>query len=228
MTDASIEHVKKFVFTSKYNIRGESKEEKLEILIPERLQATYSLYTWPCASVLAWFIWENRIDIKDKRVLEIGSGTALPGIVAAKCGAKVTLSESALLPKSLAHTQRSCQFNNLLNEVKIVGLTWGLLLNNLEQIQPVDIILGSDCFYDPTVFEDILVTISFLLDRYPLAKFLCAYQERSSDWSIEHLLQKWDLNCYVHNTSEVGKSAGINVLDLIGGHTIHLLEISRN
>ncbi|XP_044749506.1 methyltransferase-like protein 23 [Coccinella septempunctata] len=226
MSDGPTEHIKTFVFSSKYNAQGNPQEEKLEVFIPERLQATYSFYTWPSASVLAWFLWENRRDLIGKKVLEIGAGTALPGIVAAKCGAEVIVSESALLPKSLQHTRRSCQLNHLsANQIKVVGLTWGLLFDNLENFKSLDIILGSDCFYDPAVFEDILVTLSYLFEINPHAKFICTYQERSSDWSIEHLLAKWKLNCQIHNTSTLGQSAGVNILDLIGPHNIHILEI---
>lgn len=159
----------------------------------------------------------------------MGSGTALPGIVAAKCGAKVTLSESATLPKSIQHTKRSCSLNNLIlnQHIKVIGLTWGLFLKNLIYLGPVDIILGSDCFYEPAVFEDILVTVSFILEQNIDAKFLCTYQERSSDWSIEHLLSKWNLECRVHNINNLGASAGLDIHDIIGDHSIHLLEITR-
>lgn len=193
------------------------------------LQASYSFYTWPSAPVLAWFLWENRQELLGKRVLELGAGTALPGIVAAKCGAKVILSDSATLPKSLAHTRRSCLLNNLvLNQhVKVIGLTWGLFLSNLDSIGPLDLILGSDCFFEPANFEEILVTISYLLEHNPEAKFICTYQERSSDWSIEHLLAKWDLECLVHNISNLGASAGLDIHELIGDHSIHILEITR-
>ncbi|CAG9770729.1 unnamed protein product [Ceutorhynchus assimilis] len=223
MSDTPAEQIKKFVFTS-----NNSKGEALEIFIPELLQASYSFYTWPSAPVLAWFLWENRADLKGKRVLELGSGTALPGILAAKCGASVTLSDSATLPKSLAHTRRSCQLNNLsINEqIKVIGVTWGLFLSNLDCIGPIDLILGSDCFFEPATFEDIIVTVSYLLENNIGAKFFCTYQERSSDWSIEHLLEKWNLTCKVHNISTLGSQSGIDIHEIIGGLSIHLLEIS--
>lgn len=65
--------------------------------------------------------------LPDKNILEIGSGTSLPGILAAKLGAVVTLSDSALLPKSLAHIERICNLNKLKSGTDIVisGLTWG-------------------------------------------------------------------------------------------------------
>ena len=42
---------------------------------------------------LAWYLWLRQDDIKGKKVLELGSGTALPGLLCAKFGAeKVFLS----------------------------------------------------------------------------------------------------------------------------------------
>lgn len=201
----------------------------LNIVFLQLLQASYSFYTWPSAPVLAWFLWENRAAIINKNILEIGSGTALPGILAAKCGANVTLSDSVTLPKSLAHIQRSCVLNNLkLDEnIRLIGLTWGLFLNNFESLGPIDYILGSDCFYDPTIFEDILVSVAYVLDLNPGAKFLCTYQERSSDWTIEPLLDKWQLKCQVHSIADLGANAGFDIHKLIGDHCIQLIEICR-
>ncbi|XP_043479467.1 methyltransferase-like protein 23 [Leptopilina heterotoma] len=231
MTDGvASEQVKKFFFTSrKAGEDGEEDQydESLEVFIPELLQASYNFYTWPSAPVLAWFLWENRKDLKGKRVLELGSGTALPGIVASKCGANVTLSDAANLPKSLQHIRRSCELNGVSSQVKIVGITWGLFLSSLFTLGPLDLILGSDCFYEPSVFEDIVVTVSFLLERNPTAKFLCTYQERSADWSIEHLLSKWGLTCSQIPLTELAADADISIHELMQDHTIQLLDIRK-
>lgn len=178
---------------------------------------------------MAWFIWDRRHALADKRILEIGAGTALPGILAAKCGAHVTLSDSCTLPKTLANIQRCCTLNGLApgTDIQVVGLSWGLLLNSVSSYGPIDFIIGSDCFYDPTVFEDILVTISYLLDENKGAKFIFSYQERSTDWSIEALLKKWDLKCAHINIDRIGEDAGVTLTDLMAGHSIYLLEISR-
>ncbi|XP_076162392.1 histone-arginine methyltransferase METTL23 isoform X2 [Ptiloglossa arizonensis] len=189
MSDGIVsEQVKKFLFTSRKTQDNVQCNDTLEIYIPELLQASYSFYTWPSAPVLAWFLWEHKEELIGKRVLELGSGTALPGILASKCGAIVTLSDSASLPRSLQHIRRSCELN---------------------------------------VFEDIVVTIAFLLERNPNAKFLCTYQERSADWSIEHLLNKWNLTCTHISLAELGTDSDINIYDLMQDHTIHLLSIQR-
>lgn len=147
--------------------------------------------------------------------------------MASKCGALVTLSDSATLPKSLQHLKRCCELNGVLSQVKVVGITWGLFLSGVLKLGPLDLILGSDCFYDPSVFEDILVTVSFLLERNPAARFLCTYQERSADWSIEHLLSKWNLSCSQISIDNLGADSEVNVHELMKSHTIHLLEIKR-
>lgn len=196
-------------------------------VILQLLQASYNFYTWPSAPVLAWFLWEHRRELPGKRVVEIGAGTSLPGIVAAKCGADVTLTDCASLPRSLQHCQRVCDVNGLQGQVRVVGLSWGLFLQSTFDIGPIDLILGSDCFYEPTVFEDILVTITYLLEKNPHAKFLCTYQERSADWSIEHLLHKWNLQCEDIPLTTLGAESGIDINELMQDHTIHLLEISR-
>ncbi|KAL7297930.1 methyltransferase-like protein 23 isoform X1 [Trichogramma pretiosum] len=236
------EQVKKFFFTSGKAHRprcstsrdddsddpDDQDSETLEVFIPELLQASYNFYTWPSAPVLAWYLWEHRKEIAGKRTLELGSGTALPGIVASKCGAIVTLSDSATLPKSLQHLRRSCELNGVLPQVKIVGITWGLFLSSLINLGPIDLIIGSDCFYDPTVFEDIIVTVAYLLEKNPAAKFLCTYQERSADWSIEHLLNKWGLKCSHISLENLGSKSGLDVNELMQDHTIHLLEIKKS
>lgn len=177
-------------------------------------------------------MWEKRESLRDKHIFEIGSGTALPGLLAAKVGARVTLSDCATLPKTLNHIKHSCALNklNVGTDINVIGLTWGLLSDKIFQIGPLDLIIGSDCFYDPTVFEDILVTISFLLERNPSCKFIFAYQERSADWCLENLLRKWSLKCANINTDRIGENTIVDTFgaSVVGGSnpTLHLFEIT--
>lgn len=177
--------------------------------------------------MLAWFLWEHRHELPRKRILELGSGTSLPGIIAAKSGAEVTLTDSATLPKSLQHINRCLEVNNLVpgKDVRVLGLTWGLFLHEIALLGPIDLLIASDCFYEPSLFEDILVTVSYILEQNTSAKFVFTYQERSSDWSIEHLLTKWDLKCCILNTSS--SDSDFNVSEISGDHSIHLFEITR-
>lgn len=80
--------------------------------------------------------------------LQIGAGVSLPGVVAAKCGAEVTLSDSEELPQCLRNCRRSCLANRL-PHIPVLGLTWGRVSPELLALAPIDIILGSDVFFDP-------------------------------------------------------------------------------
>uniref|UniRef100_A0A3B4TR58 Methyltransferase 23, arginine n=1 Tax=Seriola dumerili TaxID=41447 RepID=A0A3B4TR58_SERDU len=141
------------------------------------LDPQYGMYVWPCAVVLAQYLWTQREALKDKTVLELGAGVSLPGVVAARCGAKVILSDSARTPLCLENCRRSCGANGL-HDVGVLGLTWGEVSPDLVLLPKLDIILGSDVFYEPQDFEDVLVTVAFLLRKNPRARFWTTYQER--------------------------------------------------
>ncbi|XP_063315056.1 histone-arginine methyltransferase METTL23 [Pelobates fuscus] len=208
------------------DLEEEEKRAELRVSIPEVLDSQYGMHVWPCAVVLAQFIWFHRKDLNGKMVLEVGAGVSLPGVVAAKCGAKVILSDSAELPQCLQNCLRSCEQNNIAG-IPIIGLTWGEISPDLLDLPNIDIILGSDVFYEPKDFEDILVTIRFLLERNQQAQFWTTYQVRSADWSIESLLFKWNLKCtnISLNTFHADKQC-LAGSDLPGRHSIQMLIIT--
>ncbi|XP_072882132.1 histone-arginine methyltransferase METTL23 [Hemitrygon akajei] len=199
--------------------------ESLEVRIPEVLDPQYGLYIWPCSVVLAQYVWFNKSKVKGNTILEIGAGASLPGIVAAKCGASVILSDCAVFQNCLDNCQRSCQINNL-EDVPVIGLTWGQISPDLVQLPQIDIILGSDVFYEPEDFEDILTTVFYLLQKNPNALFWTTYQERSADWSIEALLYKWNLKC-IHIQLETFSADEEHLAGsaLPGSHTVHMMII---
>ncbi|XP_047536278.1 acyl-CoA-binding domain-containing protein 6-like [Vanessa atalanta] len=205
--------LKKFVFRGKSSSNGDTRGEYLEIVIPELLSAGYSFYTWPSAPLLAWYLWTQRRNLRGLRILELGCGTGLPGILAAKCGAHVTLTDSVVLPRSLRHLSACCEANGLVpgRDLQVLGLAWGLFLADVHNLRPVDLLLASDCFYEPSQFEEVLSTVAYFLDGTD-ARFLCAYQERSADWSIEALLKKWGLKGALVDLDSLSESSGLVVL----------------
>ena len=81
---------------------------------------------------------------------------------------------------------------NCIFSLFFIGLTWGDYTEELFDIASsgLDFIIGSDLFFDPEVFEPLLITISYFLEQKADTEVLIAVQERSSDWSIEELLIK--------------------------------------
>lgn len=89
-------------------------------------------------------------------------------MVAAKCGAHVILSDSAELPLCLENCRRSCDVNNL-PDMPVIGLTWGRVSPELLSLPAVDIILGSDVFYEPEG-EDFFPWFIFCLNVTQVSK----------------------------------------------------------
>jgi len=69
----------------------------------EEAEVDYGLYTWPCAVELARYVSQQKDAWQGMRVLEIGCGTALPGMVAAKVvGCSTVLSD--VPPQVMLHS----------------------------------------------------------------------------------------------------------------------------
>jgi len=224
---------KKFTFFTCESTGEEDDEDSVSVIIPEQLAASYGLYVWPSSPVLAWYLWLDRQSQgpstrKDDRVLELGAGTALPGILLAKLGHSVILSDNLASPQSLHNCREAVKLNDLQEKVEVVGLTWGLVTSSLLKLRNgVDLIIGSDLFFDPAVFEPLLVTIKWLLDNNQGARFICTVQERSADWSIELLLKKYSLLCSYEYPQQFLRGSGIEERDLVGSHNIFILKIFK-
>ncbi|RWS26258.1 methyltransferase-like protein 23 isoform X1 [Leptotrombidium deliense] len=211
--------VKQFTFT----------DERCRESLTVKINSRYGLHLWPSAPVLSQFIFFNRDLFADKNVIELGAGTSMPGIVAAKIGAKVILTD--------AHQNedcfRVCKHNVTLNDlsignevdscVRIMQLTWAYFTEDMYRLKHVNFIIASDCFYDQKDFEDILATVSFIIENSEnkCAVFYTSYEERHAEWNIECLLRKWDLQCEYIELTDFSAS------HLCNNHTIHLLKIMK-
>ena len=67
----------------------------------------------------------------------------------------MTLSDHEGNARLLDNLKRSCDLNGLTvdheassNGVRIIAISWGVFSPNVIQLEPQDVILASDCFYD--------------------------------------------------------------------------------
>mmetsp|Transcript_4872 Transcript_4872/g.12147 ORF Transcript_4872/g.12147 Transcript_4872/m.12147 type:complete len:117 (+) Transcript_4872:257-607(+) len=65
--------------------------------LQELVEGDFGFYTWPCSVELVSFLLQNTHLVRDRRVLELGCGTALVSLAAAALGC------SAALATDLAH-----------------------------------------------------------------------------------------------------------------------------
>ncbi|CAN8245452.1 unnamed protein product [Cochlearia groenlandica] len=178
---------------SQHDFDGDGDSDtSISVSIIENMKEEYGLFVWPCSVILAEYVWQQRSRFHGSDIIELGAGTSLPGLVAAKVGANVTLTDDASKTEVLTNMRGVCELNKL--TCNVMGLTWGVWDASIFDLRP-NIILGADVLYDSSAFDDLFATVSFLLQSSPDAVFITTYHNRSGHHLIEFLMVKWGLKC---------------------------------
>ena len=106
-------------------------------------------------------------NLRGKRVLELGSGTGLVGVVAARLGADVTVTD---LPHVLENLEENLRLNQDLvaaagGSVQAQVLRWGEESDVACLGGNYDVILGADVVYSDTLFVPLLCTLKWLVQK---------------------------------------------------------------
>ena len=121
-------------------------EQERRYLACERDRLPYGVMLWPASIALVHDVLARADQLRGKRVLELGAGTGMPGIVAATLGAQVLQvdrNEVAL---------HVCTMNKERNHVPNVDVReadW----ETFQCDQQFDLILGSDVLYVTTMHD---------------------------------------------------------------------------
>eukprot|EP00240_Pyramimonas_obovata_P013365 CAMPEP_0118944818 /NCGR_PEP_ID=MMETSP1169-20130426/41078_1 /TAXON_ID=36882 /ORGANISM="Pyramimonas obovata, Strain CCMP722" /LENGTH=232 /DNA_ID=CAMNT_0006890383 /DNA_START=391 /DNA_END=1085 /DNA_ORIENTATION=- len=130
---------------------------------------------WDASALMAHHLAE-RVDgsLSDARVIEIGAGLGLPGIVAALQGAHVTLTDKERCVDLL---WLNAEANGVADRVEVVAFEWGRKPRGLKP--PYDVVLLSDCIcHDENfVFRPLLKTLKDVSG--PASEILVSYKRRS-------------------------------------------------
>ncbi|KAE8697310.1 methyltransferase-like protein 23-like isoform X2 [Hibiscus syriacus] len=141
---------------------GDSEKTAFSISIVENMKEDYGLFVWPCSIVLAEYVWQQRSRFSGNDVVELGAGTCLPGLIAAKVGSNVTLTDDANRLEVLENMRTVCDLNKL--KCEVLGLTWGVWDASIFSLHP-KIILGADVLYDARAGHHL---IEFLMVKWGL------------------------------------------------------------
>jgi predicted nicotinamide N-methyase len=104
----------------------------------------YGVALWPAAIALAHEVAARAEAFRGKRVLELGAGTGLPGIVAASLGAQVVQTDRHEMPMSV------CRRNGELNGARSIEYRLADWTEWNDAVR-YDFILGSDILYGETM-----------------------------------------------------------------------------
>ncbi|KAG9353444.1 hypothetical protein JZ751_018040 [Albula glossodonta] len=117
---------------------------------------------WDAALWLCRYFERPSFDLKGKRVIELGAGTGIVGILAARLGAEVTLTD---LPHAVPQLQKNVSANKPPNgwpsvTPTVLPLTWGLDQGQFPS--DWDLVVGADIVYLTETYPLLMDTLTHL------------------------------------------------------------------
>lgn len=116
---------------------------------------------WDAAVVMCMYLELGKVDLKKKRVIELGAGTGLVGIVAALLGAHVTITDREAALDFLTANVKANLPPHFQESVVVSKLSWGEGLA-LYPAGGFDLVLGADIVYLEDTFVSLLQTLEHL------------------------------------------------------------------
>uniref|UniRef100_A0A3Q3VRA2 Uncharacterized protein n=1 Tax=Mola mola TaxID=94237 RepID=A0A3Q3VRA2_MOLML len=117
---------------------------------------------WEAALHLCRYVGEQPVELRGKRAIELGAGTGVVGILAARLGAHVTLTDLPLaLPQLQANVSANKPSSGWPSTLPIVlPLSWGEDHSNFSS--EWDLALGADIIYLPETYPLLVETLAHL------------------------------------------------------------------
>ncbi|XP_078676468.1 protein-lysine methyltransferase METTL21E-like [Branchiostoma floridae x Branchiostoma belcheri] len=148
---------------------------------------------WPSAVDLCHFLQKGEFPMQDKKVLELGAGIGLVGIVASLLGADVTLTDLPNIVGNMeenvrANTKEGCKY-----PPKVRPLVWGRNLHKIKGPKEgvhYDYVIGTDVIYIEEVFHDLSVTLRHFCDPRTTVLLGCHFRVKSRDLKFIELFKK--------------------------------------
>lgn len=190
----------------------------------------YGLYIWPCSIILGCYLHQHRQDLcKGRVVLELGCGTALVGVLAAKCMAqRVWLTDHASNVGVLENAKHVAELNGVSSVCSVKPLIWGMFCPWVLEMHAPDLIVGADILYDATEIDSVLATVSYFMTRNPKCVFIVTFKDRSAYHFLDTHWVAWGLRaedvsvvpapCYSHlRLNDHPRFVGIRILQVTSG-----------
>ncbi|XP_078059015.1 EEF1A lysine methyltransferase 3-like [Mustelus asterias] len=136
------------------NVRKETFQKRFE---SERIKLS-NFDRW--AKVLCRYFEQEQMDFTGKKVIELGAGTGLVGILAILLGGDVTLTDQPNVVIQLQYNVSKNIPEVGIKRAKVSALLWGK--DHKQFPTDYDFIFGSDIIYRPSEFHSLITTLLYL------------------------------------------------------------------
>ncbi|XP_043554438.1 EEF1A lysine methyltransferase 3-like [Chiloscyllium plagiosum] len=174
----------------------------------------YSAYVWDAGIFLCQYFEKENINFIGKKVIELGSGTGIVGILTTLLGGDVTITDKSIVMKQIdnnivINVPAACR-----HRIKARPLIWGEDHTNFPT--GYDFILGSDITYSSMAHPALLETLCYL-SRKGTTIYLCSeIRTKNGSLSFQNEFLPQYFNCQVLATSE-SKDIILHKFTRIGG-----------
>ncbi|XP_067835134.1 EEF1A lysine methyltransferase 3-like [Heptranchias perlo] len=126
---------------------------------------------WEAGLVLCRFFEKENINFSGKKMIELGSGTGILGILAIRLGGDVTLTDKPEVLNQIELNVANNVPSSIIHRSKVSALSWG---ENHDQFPTdYDIILGSDIVYKKREFQLLRNTLQHLSSQNTII-YICS------------------------------------------------------
>lgn len=130
---------------------------------------TTGLRTWEAALYLLNYLNKENLDLQEKNILELGTGTGLVSLALARKYEKhqfekLTLTDGDAVLIGNLHSAFSLNgLDEVTHKISTQQLLWGSEENSLDVLPKADIIIASDVTYDSRILRELCETIADLM-----------------------------------------------------------------
>ncbi|XP_067894308.1 EEF1A lysine methyltransferase 3-like [Heterodontus francisci] len=155
----------------------------------------FSAYVWAAGVALCRYFEKENISFTGQKVIELGSGTGIVGILATLLGGDVTMTDK---PNVLKQIENNVSINipsACRHRIKVRALTWGEDNSNFPT--DYDFILGSDIVYSSVTYPALIETLLYLASQGATIYLSSELRKSNASPSFHQILLPRYFNCQV-------------------------------
>ncbi|XP_067894311.1 EEF1A lysine methyltransferase 3-like [Heterodontus francisci] len=154
-----------------------------------------SAYVWDAGIALCRYFEKENISFTGKKVIELGSGTGIVGILATLLGGNVTLTDQPNILQQIEYNVATNIPSACRHRLNVRPLTWGE--DHTKFPNEYDFILGSDLVYSSVSYSSLIRTLHYLANQETTIYLSSAFRKGNGSLSFHEVLLPEYFNCLV-------------------------------